>query len=105
VRVEFAASAKMVNRKLRGRTESCRCQTISSKSYASRLRRRSPRPGDKRHLDEVFIRIEGVQHYLWRAVDRDGVVLDILVHRGGTPKPPGTISGSVIHHAKTIWLM
>jgi putative transposase len=30
-------------------------------------------------MDEVFIRIEGVQHYLWRAVDQDGIVLDILV--------------------------
>jgi len=36
-------------------------------------------PGDKWHLDEVFIRILGVQHYLWRAVDQDGVILDILV--------------------------
>ena len=34
---------------------------------------------DKWDLDEVFIRIQGVQHYLWRAVDQDGVVLDILV--------------------------
>src|SRR3979490_3525652 len=48
-------------------------------TFASRLRRRRPRPGDKWHMDEVFIRIEGVQHYLWRAVDQDGVVLDILV--------------------------
>ena len=47
-------------------------------SYANRLRRRRPRPGDKWHLDEVFIRIQGVQHYLWRAVDQDGVALDIL---------------------------
>src|ERR1700677_1768558 len=38
-----------------------------------------PRPGDKWHMDEVFIRIRGVQHYLWRAVDQDGVALDILV--------------------------
>src|SRR5260221_288783 len=38
-----------------------------------------PRPGDKWHMDEVFIRIQGMQHYLWRAVDQDGVVLDILV--------------------------
>jgi putative transposase len=30
------------------------------------------------HVDEVFIRIQGVQHYLWRVVDQDGVVLDIL---------------------------
>jgi len=48
-------------------------------SFADRLRRRRPRPGDKWHLDEVFIRIQGAQHYLWRAVDQDGVVLDILV--------------------------
>jgi putative transposase len=40
---------------------------------------RGPRPGDKWYLDEVFIRIQGVQHYLWRAVDQHGVVLDILV--------------------------
>ena len=39
----------------------------------------APRPGDKWYLDEVFIRIRGVQHDLWRAVDQDGVVLDILV--------------------------
>jgi putative transposase len=55
-------------------------------SFANRLRHRRPRPGDKWHLDEVFIRIQGVQHYLWRAVDQDGVVLDILVQerRDGT---------------------
>src|ERR1700722_6718319 len=49
--------------------------------FANRLRCRLPRPGDKWHMDEVFIRIQGVQHYLWRAVDQDGVVLDILVQR------------------------
>ena len=48
-------------------------------TYASQLRRRRPRPGDKWHLDEVFIKIQGKTHYLWRAVDQDGVVLDILV--------------------------
>ena len=48
-------------------------------SFAGRMRRRRTRPGDKWHMDEVFIRIQGVQHYLWRAVDQDGVVLDILV--------------------------
>jgi putative transposase len=47
--------------------------------FANCLRRRRPRPGDKWYLDEVFIRIQGVQHYLWRAVDQNGVVLDILV--------------------------
>ena len=47
--------------------------------FAKRLRRRRPRPGDKWHMDEVFVRIQGQLHYLWRAVDQDGVVLDILV--------------------------
>ena len=48
-------------------------------AYANQLRRRRARPGDKWHLDEVFIRINGTIHYLWRAVDQHGNVLDILV--------------------------
>jgi putative transposase len=47
--------------------------------YANRLRRRRPRPGDKWHWDEVFITINGERYYLWRAVDQDDNVLDILV--------------------------
>jgi putative transposase len=47
--------------------------------FARKLRHRRPKPGDTWHLDEVFIRINGVLHYLWRAVDQHGVVLDILV--------------------------
>ena len=54
--------------------------------FARKLRCRRPRPGDTWHLDEVFIRINGELHYLWRAVDQHGVVLDILVQgrRNGT---------------------
>ena len=48
-------------------------------AYANQLRRRRPRPGDKWHLDEVFLKINGITHYLWRAVDRHGNVLDVLV--------------------------
>jgi putative transposase len=48
-------------------------------SFANGLRRRRARPGDKWHLDEVFIKIAGKTHYLWRAVDQHGHVLDILV--------------------------
>ena len=48
-------------------------------AYANQLRRRRPRPGDKWHLDEVFLTIHGARHYLWRAVDQDGNILDILV--------------------------
>jgi len=47
--------------------------------YANDLRRKSFRPGDQWHLDEVFLKINGRIHYLWRAVDQDGDVLDILV--------------------------
>ncbi len=43
------------------------------------LRRRRARCGDKWHLDEVVLTIRGKKHYLWRAVDQDGNVLDILV--------------------------
>ncbi|MBA2660634.1 MAG: IS6 family transposase [Nitrosospira sp.] len=47
--------------------------------YAKRLRSRESRPGDHWHLDEVYLSINGKHQYLWRAVDQDGEVLDILV--------------------------
>ncbi|ETW92507.1 MAG: transposase IS6, partial [Candidatus Entotheonella factor] len=47
--------------------------------YANQIRRRRPRTGDKWHLDEVFLTINGKRYYLWRAVDQDDNVLDILV--------------------------
>ena len=49
------------------------------RAYARRLRRRRGQMGDTWHLDEVFVRIQGRQLYLWRAVDEDGDVIDILV--------------------------
>jgi putative transposase len=48
-------------------------------TYANELRRRHPRCGDTWHLDEVYLKINGKTHYLWRAVDQDGNVRDILV--------------------------
>ena len=51
--------------------------------YARRLRRRRGRLGDTWHLDEVFVTIQGRHQYLWRAVDEDGDVLDILVQSRG----------------------
>jgi putative transposase len=47
--------------------------------FANRIRRRLPRAGDKWHLDEVAIKLAGVRHWLWRAVDQTGMVLDVLV--------------------------
>jgi putative transposase len=49
--------------------------------YGNELRQRRPRLGDKWHLDEVFLTIHGKRHYLWRAVDQEGNILDILVQR------------------------
>ena len=61
--------------------------------FAGRLQRRRPRPGDTWHLDEVFIRTRGVQHYLWRAVDQHGVVL--VWCRSGEMAPPPSGSSSI----------
>jgi putative transposase len=47
--------------------------------YANQLRRRRPRPGDKAHLDEVFVKVNGTTYYRWRAVDQHCDVVDILV--------------------------
>ena len=47
--------------------------------YARRLKRRQGRLGDTWHLDEVYVTINGQRQYLWRAVDQDGDVIDILV--------------------------
>jgi len=49
--------------------------------YRRSLKRREGRLGDIWHVDEVFVRINGVLHYLWRAVDQDGDVIDILMQR------------------------
>ena len=54
------------------------CRTFGLE-YARRLRRRRGRQGDTWYLDEVFVKIQGRQQYLWRAVDEDGDVIDILV--------------------------
>lgn len=48
-------------------------------AFANRVRRRLPRAGDKWHPDEVAVKIAGKKYWLWRAVDQQGIVLDILV--------------------------
>src|ERR1700719_1604939 len=48
---------------------------------ARRLRQRRPRPSNRWHLDEMVVRIAGERMYLWRAVDHEGEVLDMLVQR------------------------
>jgi putative transposase len=49
--------------------------------FVEDLRHREPRRGSRWHLDEVCTSVDGVRHWLWRAVDEDGFVLDILLRR------------------------
>jgi len=47
--------------------------------YARKLKKRQGRLGDTWHIDEVFVQIQGQSQYLYRAVDQDGDIIDILV--------------------------
>jgi putative transposase len=61
------------------------CQKFGP-DYARKLKKRPGRLGDTWHVDEVFVTIQGQRQYLWRAVDQDGDVIDILVqHRRNQP--------------------
>jgi putative transposase len=62
--------------------------------YTRRIRSCRGRLGDRWHLDEVFLRISGKLQYLWRAVDQDGEVLDILVHIKRLANENGGCAGS-----------
>jgi len=54
------------------------CNKFGSE-YARRLKRQHPGYGDTFFINEVFVRIDGKQHYLWRAVDQDGEVVDVFL--------------------------
>ncbi|HYH19879.1 MAG TPA: IS6 family transposase [Azospirillum sp.] len=81
----FPLSLRMVEEMLAARGIVVSHETVRQwglkfgREIADRLRRRAPRRGDTWHLDEVVLTIAGKKHYLWRAVDRDGYVLDVLV--------------------------
>ena len=49
--------------------------------YARRLKRRHQGFGDTFYIDEVFVKIDGIPHYLWRAVDQDGEIVDVFLQR------------------------
>ena len=67
-------------------------------AYARTLRRRQGRLGDIWHVDELFVTIRGQRHYLWRAVDQDGDVLDILVTRHRDRKAAKRFFRKVLKH-------
>lgn len=81
----FPLSYRQLEEILAARGISVRYETIREgcgkfgQTYANALQRRRAQPGDKWHLDDVFLKINGKTHDLWRAVDQYGNVLDILV--------------------------
>ena len=81
----FPLSLRMVEEMLAARGIIVSHETVRQwarkfgQDFANQIRRRLPMAGDKWHLDEVAIKIAGKKHWLWRAVDQDGTVLDILV--------------------------
>src|SRR3954452_10364395 len=83
----FPLSLRMVEEMLAARGIVVSHETVRQwarkfgQGFANQIRRRLPCPGDKWHLDEVCLMIRGTKHWLWRAVDQDGFVLDVLVQR------------------------
>ena len=81
----FPLSLRMVDELLAARDIIVSYETVrrwalkSGQAFANQIRRRLPAAGDKWHMDEVVITISGVEHWLWRAVDQNAMVLDILV--------------------------
>src|SRR5215203_1008782 len=81
----FPLSLRMVDELLAARGITVSHETVRQwarkfgQGFATQIRRRLPCPGDKWHLDEVCLMIGGKKHWLWRAVDQDGVMLDVLV--------------------------
>ncbi len=95
----FPLSLRMVEEMLAARGISISHETVRQwalkfgQDFANRIRRRLPCAGDKWHLDEVAIKIAGVQHWLWRAVDQTGMVLDEGAVADVVEKRVGVISG------------
>ena len=81
----FPLSLRMVEEMLAARGIAVSHETVRQwgfkfgREIANRIRRRAPRRGDKWQLDEVVLTIAGKRHWLWRAVDQEGFVLDVLV--------------------------
>src|SRR5918993_5080618 len=81
----FPLSLRMVEETLAARGIAVSHETVRQwarkfgQAFADQIRHQLPCAGDKWHLDEVVITIAGEKHWLWRAVDQDGLVLDVLV--------------------------
>ena len=83
----FPLSLRMVEEMLAARGICMSYETVRQwaikfgETFSDQIRRRAPARGDKWHLDEVAISIAGEPYWVWRAVDQNGFVLDVLVQR------------------------
>ena len=83
----FPLSLRMVEEMLAARGICVTYETVRQwakkfgQAFSDQIRQRAPARGDKWHMDEVVVSIGGEQHWLWRAVDQDGFVLDVVVQR------------------------
>jgi putative transposase len=83
----FPLSLRMVEEMLAARGICVTYETVRQwgkkfgRAFCDRIRQRAPARGDKWYMDEVVVSIAGEQHWLWRAVDQNGFVLDVLVQR------------------------
>ncbi len=81
----FSLSFRDVEELLAGRGLDISYETVRrwvlkfGRKYAHQLRPFRPRPGDRWHLDEMFVTIRGKRMYLWRAADAEGEVRDFLI--------------------------
>jgi putative transposase len=83
----FTLSCRDIEELLAARGISVSVETVRNwcdkfgQRYCSQIRKNWGQLGDTLYLDELFIKINGVLHYLWRAVDQDGDEIDILVQK------------------------
>lgn len=77
------------------------CNRFGTK-YAQRLRRKHQGYGDTFFIDEVFVKIEGKQHYLWRAVDQDGEVVDVFLQKRRDGKAAKRFFGRLLKKHKGV---
>jgi putative transposase len=69
--------------------------------FAAEIRRRRPAPRDRWHLDEMHLRTGGRTYYLWRAVDADGMVLDIVLQERRNQAAAETLLGHLVEGQPT----
>src|SRR6516165_1732368 len=101
----FSLSLRMVEEMLAARGICVTYETVRQwgkkfgKAFSDQIRQRAPARGDKWHMDEVVVSIAGKQHWLWRAVDQNGFVLDVLVQRRRDSRAAQRLMGRLLKSA------